>query len=274
MTLEEKLQQIQLLSDGQIKDDDARKGVGGVFSLADPAKINHFQHIAVEQSRLHIPILFAFDTIHGFRTIFPIPLGAASSFDPDVADDRRHDRRARVRGGRDQADLQPDGRRLARAALGPHLRGRGRGPVPRLRVRRRAREGARRAATTARPTRSSRASSTTPPTASPRAAATTTRPTCPSSGCATSTCRRSRRRSTPARTPSMCSFNAINGVPGLRELRDSRPTSSSASGASTASSRATTPPSPSCAPARRKTPDTGRAATASRPTARTRRAWR
>jgi len=85
MTLDEKLQQIQLLSDGQITDADAKKGVGGVFSLVDPAKINHFQHIAVEQSRLHIPILFAYDTIHGYRTIFPVPLGAASSFDPDVA---------------------------------------------------------------------------------------------------------------------------------------------------------------------------------------------
>src|SRR6185312_8174354 len=41
--------------------------------------------IAVEQSRLHIPILFAYDTIHGYRTIFPVPLGAASSFDPSVA---------------------------------------------------------------------------------------------------------------------------------------------------------------------------------------------
>jgi beta-glucosidase len=87
MTLEEKLQQIQLLSDGQITDDDARNGVGGVFSLTDPVKINHFQHLAVEESRLHIPILFAFDTIHGYRTIFPIPLGTASSFDPDVARD-------------------------------------------------------------------------------------------------------------------------------------------------------------------------------------------
>jgi len=85
MTLEEKLQQIQLLSDGQVTDDDARKGVGGVFSLVDPQRINELQHIAVEQSRLHIPILFAYDTIHGYRTIFPIPLGTASSFDPDVA---------------------------------------------------------------------------------------------------------------------------------------------------------------------------------------------
>jgi beta-glucosidase len=87
MTTDEKLQQVQLLSDGQITDADAKAGVGGVFSLVDPAKINHYQHVAVEQSRLHIPILFAYDTIHGFRTIFPIPLGAASSFDPKVASD-------------------------------------------------------------------------------------------------------------------------------------------------------------------------------------------
>jgi beta-glucosidase len=85
MTVDEKLQQLQLLSDGQITDAAAKNGVGGVFSLTDPAKIDHYQHIAVEQSRLHIPILFAYDTIHGYRTIFPIPLGAASSFDPSVA---------------------------------------------------------------------------------------------------------------------------------------------------------------------------------------------
>jgi beta-glucosidase len=85
MTVDEKLQQLQLLSDGQITDADAKAGVGSVFSLTDPAKIDHFQHVAVEQSRLHIPILFAYDTIHGYRTIFPIPLGAASSFDPSVA---------------------------------------------------------------------------------------------------------------------------------------------------------------------------------------------
>jgi beta-glucosidase len=87
MTLDEKLQQLTLLSDGQMKEDptQAAKGVGGVFSETDPVLIDKYQHDAVEKSRLHIPILFAFDTIHGFRTIFPIPLGAASSFDPDVA---------------------------------------------------------------------------------------------------------------------------------------------------------------------------------------------
>src|SRR4051794_33099009 len=85
MTLEEKLNQLTLLSDGQINDAEAAKPVGGVFSLTDPAKIDHYQRIAVQQSRLHIPILFAFDTIHGFRTVFPIPLATASSFDPSVA---------------------------------------------------------------------------------------------------------------------------------------------------------------------------------------------
>ena len=85
MTTEEKLQQVQLLSDGQVTDADARAGVGGVFSLTDPARIEQLQRIAMTESRLHIPILFAYDTIHGYRTIFPVPLGAASSFDPEVA---------------------------------------------------------------------------------------------------------------------------------------------------------------------------------------------
>ena len=84
MTLEDKLNQIQLLSDGQITDAEASKPVGGVFSLTDPAKINHFQKLAMS-SKLKIPILFAYDTIHGYRTVFPIPLGAGSSFDPRVA---------------------------------------------------------------------------------------------------------------------------------------------------------------------------------------------
>ena len=85
MTTKEKLQQLQLLSDGQVTNADAKAGVGGVFSLVDPTRINELQHIAVDDSRLGIPILFAYDTIHGFRTIFPVPLGAASSFDPAVA---------------------------------------------------------------------------------------------------------------------------------------------------------------------------------------------
>ncbi len=52
--------------------------------LIDVKEINRLQHIAVDKSRLHIPILFGFDVIHGYRTVFPVPLGMASSWDPSV----------------------------------------------------------------------------------------------------------------------------------------------------------------------------------------------
>jgi beta-glucosidase len=68
-----------------VTEDEVRKGLGSVLSVTDPQRIRELQRIAVEESRLKIPILFAFDTIHGFRTIFPIPLGAGASFDPQVA---------------------------------------------------------------------------------------------------------------------------------------------------------------------------------------------
>ena len=87
MTLEEKLQQIQLLPDFLVTDDAVRSGLGSILSVTDPARIRELQRLAVEESRLKIPLLFAFDTIHGFRTIFPIPLGVGASFDPEVAAD-------------------------------------------------------------------------------------------------------------------------------------------------------------------------------------------
>jgi beta-glucosidase len=91
MTLEEKLEQIQLLPDFLVTEAEVRKGLGSILSVTDPVRIRELQRIAVEESRLKIPILFAFDTIHGFRTIFPIPLGAGASFDPQVAfDDHRY----------------------------------------------------------------------------------------------------------------------------------------------------------------------------------------
>ena len=85
MTLEEKLQQIQLLPDFKVTEDDVRKGLGSVLSETRPERIRELQRIAVEESRLKIPLLFAFDTIHGFRTVFPIPLGTGASFDPRMA---------------------------------------------------------------------------------------------------------------------------------------------------------------------------------------------
>ena len=87
MTLEEKLEQIQLLPDFLVTEAEVRQGLGSVLSVTDPARIRQLQRIAVEESRLKIPLLFAFDTIHGFRTVFPIPLATGASFDPQVAFD-------------------------------------------------------------------------------------------------------------------------------------------------------------------------------------------
>jgi beta-glucosidase len=87
MTLEEKLEQVTLLPDFKVTEDEVRRGLGSILSLTDPARIRALQRIAVEESRLGIPLLFAFDTIHGFRTVFPTPLGAGASFDPEVASD-------------------------------------------------------------------------------------------------------------------------------------------------------------------------------------------
>jgi beta-glucosidase len=90
MTLQEKLQQIALLPDFKATDDEVRKGLGSILSVTNPAEIRRLQTIAVEESRLGIPLLFAFDTIHGFRTVFPIPLGTGASFDPQMAFDDAH----------------------------------------------------------------------------------------------------------------------------------------------------------------------------------------
>src|SRR2546429_9050117 len=60
--------------------------VGALFNITTAHQVNVFQHIAVEQSRLHIPLLFGLDVIHGFRTEFPIPLGLASTWDPDLVE--------------------------------------------------------------------------------------------------------------------------------------------------------------------------------------------
>ena len=60
----------------------AREGVGSFLFFTDPVRINELQRTAVTQSRLHIPLLFGYDVIHGFSTIAPIPLAMASSWDP------------------------------------------------------------------------------------------------------------------------------------------------------------------------------------------------
>jgi beta-glucosidase len=93
MTLEEKLGQLQQL-DGEANGnfrpehrDLVRKGLlGATLNVRGALRTNELQRIAVEESRLKIPLLFGFDVIHGYRTVFPVPLAEASSWDPSVAE--------------------------------------------------------------------------------------------------------------------------------------------------------------------------------------------
>ncbi len=94
MTLEEKVGQLVQYSVGTPTGPGTGRGgyeemiaggqVGSLFNLEDAKSANHFQHIAVEKSRLHIPLLYGLDVIHGFRTEFPVPLGLASTWDLQV----------------------------------------------------------------------------------------------------------------------------------------------------------------------------------------------
>ncbi|HEX4748364.1 MAG TPA: glycoside hydrolase family 3 N-terminal domain-containing protein, partial [Bryobacteraceae bacterium] len=63
----------------------AQGSVGSLLFITDPAVINRFQHIAVQKSPHHIPLIFGFDVIHGFRTIFPVPIAMAAGWDPEIA---------------------------------------------------------------------------------------------------------------------------------------------------------------------------------------------
>ena len=86
ITLEEKMGQLsQLFAFGPQKDIDeaVTKGqVGSLLFVTDPVEINRLQHLAIEGTPHHLPLIFGFDVIHGFRTIFPVPLAMAASWDP------------------------------------------------------------------------------------------------------------------------------------------------------------------------------------------------
>ena len=93
MTLAEKLGQLQQL-DGEANGnfrpehlDLIRKGqLGSTLNVRGAQRTNQVQRVAIDESRLKIPVLFGFDVIHGYRTIFPIPLAEAASFDPSLAE--------------------------------------------------------------------------------------------------------------------------------------------------------------------------------------------
>ncbi|RRD62993.1 beta-glucosidase BglX [Tannerella forsythia] len=94
MTLQEKIGQLNLPVSGNIVTGEAKSSdiaakiergqVGGLFNLKGVANIRALQEIAVEKSRLKIPLLFGMDVIHGYETVFPIPLALACSWDMDA----------------------------------------------------------------------------------------------------------------------------------------------------------------------------------------------
>src|SRR5256885_1571464 len=95
MTVEERLGQLNQLSvDNQPSAEQVelvRKGlVGSLFNLTGAAATHAAQLVAVTDSRLHIPLIFGQDVIHGYRTIFPIPLGEAASWDPEAVQAAAH----------------------------------------------------------------------------------------------------------------------------------------------------------------------------------------
>lgn len=96
MTLEEKLGQLNLPAAGDITTGQAqswgiaqkiREGkVGGLFNISSLEKIREVQRIAVEESRMKIPLIIGMDVIHGYRTVFPIPLGISSTWDLELVE--------------------------------------------------------------------------------------------------------------------------------------------------------------------------------------------
>jgi beta-glucosidase len=96
MTLEEKIGQLNQYSYGNptgpgtgrsAVDDSIKRGeVGSFLNVVDPALSNRLQRMAIEQSRLKIPILFGLDVIHGYRTTFPVPLALSATWDPDLVE--------------------------------------------------------------------------------------------------------------------------------------------------------------------------------------------
>jgi beta-glucosidase len=113
MTLEEKIGQLNLVAAGQavtgpilagdLKGDIRAGRIGGVFNLWGREEVAAAQRVAVEETRLSIPLFFGLDVLHGHKTIFPVPLAEAGLFDPDLWE--RAARAASVEAARDGISL-------------------------------------------------------------------------------------------------------------------------------------------------------------------------
>ena len=90
MTLDEKIGQMNQLDpsyDSEAKEALIREGrVGSIFNIVGAKEVNRLQRMAVEETRLGIPMIVARDVIHGFRTIYPIPLGQAATWNPELVE--------------------------------------------------------------------------------------------------------------------------------------------------------------------------------------------
>ena len=205
MTMAEKFGQLEMSgptgpngTPGTTLLDEVRKGtVGSVLDLVGVNNINQVQQAAM-QSRLHIPVIFSLDVIHGYKTMFPVPLAEASSWDPaTVANDESVSADEATADGikwtfNPMVDISRDprwGRVVEGAGEDPYLGS----AIAAAKVTGYQGDDYRRR------TRWRRPSSTSPPTAHRWPAVSTTPWTCPSSSCATTTSRRTRPRSTRAR---------------------------------------------------------------------------
>ena len=81
---QEELSEMFSKAERDYREDDIRKGLIGSVMLQDPDKYNELQRIAVEESRMGIPLIIGLDVIHGFRSVYPIALAEAGAFDPDL----------------------------------------------------------------------------------------------------------------------------------------------------------------------------------------------
>lgn len=89
MTIEEKVAQLTVYFAlpflGEEKLNQYAKSAGALLYVNDPVEINRLQRLSLENSRLKIPLMFALDVNHGYSTIFPVPIGLAASWDPNLA---------------------------------------------------------------------------------------------------------------------------------------------------------------------------------------------